>query len=256
MRVEVAQQRVGDAAQAFRPGPEAVCAVYAETQNLGLDPFEPVQRGLVRRDLARSDGGPGQREEGQDDVLLAAIVAQAHRAPVVALEGEIRSDSVLLRASPVRVTTRHPWIDYSLPWCSARHGRRGADGQDRCSMVRTLDSPNSRRLGQAGTAASPKVSKRIHHVVDRWRLALVNASTSASTAARRADLRQRFGRRALHQHLVVLQRPVQDCSGRADPLALTQDQCRPAAPVWIMRRIGPAAQDGSRVARSPNACAM
>ena len=70
MRVEVAEKRVGDAPQAFRPCPQAVFAVNTETQDLGLDPFEPGQCGLVRWDSTRSDGGPGQRKEGQDNLCL------------------------------------------------------------------------------------------------------------------------------------------------------------------------------------------
>ena len=42
VRPEVAEQRIGDAAQAFAPCPQAIFAVYAQTQNLGLDPIKPV----------------------------------------------------------------------------------------------------------------------------------------------------------------------------------------------------------------------
>jgi len=37
-------------------------AVHAEAQNLGLDPIEPGQLGLVGRDLVRSDRCPGKRK--------------------------------------------------------------------------------------------------------------------------------------------------------------------------------------------------
>jgi hypothetical protein len=57
--VKVAQERVSYPLQAFGPGAQARNAVYAYTQNLGIHPFEPVERDLVRRDLVRSDRRPG-----------------------------------------------------------------------------------------------------------------------------------------------------------------------------------------------------
>jgi hypothetical protein len=51
--------------------------VNADTQDLGIYPLEPVESDLVRGDLRRSYGGPGQREECQDDVFATQEVAQA-----------------------------------------------------------------------------------------------------------------------------------------------------------------------------------
>ncbi len=59
MGVKVTQQGVGDPPQALRPCPQTICAIDTQTQNLGLDPSEPVKSDLVRRDLARSDWRPG-----------------------------------------------------------------------------------------------------------------------------------------------------------------------------------------------------
>ncbi len=74
MRVKITQQGVSDAPQAVCPGFQAGLAVDAQTQDLGLDPIEPVKCSLVRRDLARSDRRPGQWEEGQDQVLFPKII--------------------------------------------------------------------------------------------------------------------------------------------------------------------------------------
>jgi hypothetical protein len=58
-----------DAAQRFRPGFEAGDVVDADAQDLGIQSRETGCFSLVRRDLVRSYGGPGQREEGQDDIF-------------------------------------------------------------------------------------------------------------------------------------------------------------------------------------------
>ena len=89
MRPKVAQEWIRDAAQTVCPRPEAICAVYADTQNLGMHPFEPIEHGLVRRDLSRSDRGPGEREKRDDDVSPPAIVTQGNHPSVVTREGEI-----------------------------------------------------------------------------------------------------------------------------------------------------------------------
>ena len=90
MRIKVAEQWIGNASQAFRPGGQAGNAVHTKTQNLGLDPFKPVQNGLVRRDLARSDRRPGQWEEGQHDILLVAKIADPDGATEMAFQTDIR----------------------------------------------------------------------------------------------------------------------------------------------------------------------
>jgi hypothetical protein len=87
---KVAQEGIADTSQAIGPGIEAGDTVYAEAQNLGLHPFEPVECDLVGRDLAGSYGRPGQGEKGQDYVTLSAVVAQADQTPIVALQPKIR----------------------------------------------------------------------------------------------------------------------------------------------------------------------
>lgn len=91
MRIEVAQERIRDAAHAFRPRVKAVRAVYTQTQDLGLDPGEPVKSDLVRRDLSRSDGGPGEREESQHNITFAEIVSQTNFFFCLAFQTEIGS---------------------------------------------------------------------------------------------------------------------------------------------------------------------
>ena len=83
VRPEVAQQR--DLARTQRLGPGGVrrCAVYAYTQNLGIYRLEAFQVGFVGRDLLRSNGRPGQRVEGKNDVLVLPIVAEPNVAPSV-----------------------------------------------------------------------------------------------------------------------------------------------------------------------------
>jgi hypothetical protein len=75
MRVEVAQERICDAAQAVRPGLQAWDAVNTDAQDLGMDPIKPVQLGLVGWDLARSYRRPGQREKYQHYIAAPAVAA-------------------------------------------------------------------------------------------------------------------------------------------------------------------------------------
>jgi hypothetical protein len=92
MGEEIAQQWIGNASQAFRPGRQARLAVNTQTQDLGLDPIKPVDVGLVRRDLARSDWRPGQGEEGQHNVAFAEVIAQAYHVFLVAFEAKLGRD--------------------------------------------------------------------------------------------------------------------------------------------------------------------
>ena len=64
--------------------------VYTDTQDLGIHPIEPVKSDLVRGDLGCSDWRPGQGEEGQDDVLLSQVIAQAGLFPQMILQGKSR----------------------------------------------------------------------------------------------------------------------------------------------------------------------
>jgi hypothetical protein len=84
VRPEIAQQGIGDTPKAFRPRSQAIGTVYTDAQDLGIDPIEALEIALIRWDLTRSDWGPGQREEGQDDVFSAQIVAQPYLTVEVA----------------------------------------------------------------------------------------------------------------------------------------------------------------------------
>jgi hypothetical protein len=86
---KIAQQRVINAPQAVSPGPQAGYAVNAEAQNLGLDPIEPVESGLVGWDLACSNRRPGQGEKGQYDVAYPAIIAQTDGLPQMAVQANV-----------------------------------------------------------------------------------------------------------------------------------------------------------------------
>jgi hypothetical protein len=77
MGPEVAQQGIADASQAFRPSGQAGDVIYADAQNLGIRFRKLGFIGLVSRNLIRSDRGPGQGKERQDDVV-AAQLAQLH----------------------------------------------------------------------------------------------------------------------------------------------------------------------------------
>jgi hypothetical protein len=91
VRPKVTQERIRDAAHALRPRVKAVRTVYTQTQDLGLDPGEPVKSDLIRRDLSRSDRGPGKREESQHNVTFSEIVPQANLLFGLALQTEIGS---------------------------------------------------------------------------------------------------------------------------------------------------------------------
>ena len=74
---KVAQERIADAPQAFRPSGQTGDVIYADAQNLGIRFRELGLIGLVSRNLVRSDRGPGQRKERQNDVV-AAQLTQLH----------------------------------------------------------------------------------------------------------------------------------------------------------------------------------
>jgi hypothetical protein len=61
--------------------------VDADTQYLGTIRFELGQVGLVRRYLVRSNRGPGQWEEGEQDVMFAAVFTEPD--PVVHVAGKL-----------------------------------------------------------------------------------------------------------------------------------------------------------------------
>jgi hypothetical protein len=57
-----------------------VVTIYADTQNLGIEPIEAVEGDLIRWDLRRSYRRPGQGEESNDEVFLAAETAPFDRS--------------------------------------------------------------------------------------------------------------------------------------------------------------------------------
>ena len=73
MRPEIAEQGIVDTAQALCPGLQTGYMVNADAQNLGVQSRELACVGFVRRDLARSDGRPGQRKEHQYNILTAVV---------------------------------------------------------------------------------------------------------------------------------------------------------------------------------------
>jgi hypothetical protein len=89
MGPKVAQERIADTSQAFRPGGQTGNVIYADAQNLGIRFRELGLIGLVSRNLARSDRGPGHGEEGQDDVV-APQLTQRHFLAKVTGKREIR----------------------------------------------------------------------------------------------------------------------------------------------------------------------
>src|ERR1043165_4329223 len=78
LRLEVAQEIVGETAQTFRPSGIARDAVNGDAQDLGIVLPEAFEVGFVGRHLRRSDRRPRQRVESDDDVLLAAEVRELH----------------------------------------------------------------------------------------------------------------------------------------------------------------------------------
>jgi hypothetical protein len=86
---KIAQQRIIDAPQIFSPRGEGGCRVNADAQDLGVQSREAAVVSLIRRDLCASYPGPGEREEGNDDVL-AAVVAQRDRLFQMAGQCKIR----------------------------------------------------------------------------------------------------------------------------------------------------------------------
>ena len=73
MRPEVAEEGIIDAAQAFSPGNNAGDMIYANAQDLGVQSRKRGVFCLIRRDLARSDGCPGERVKDHDYILPAQI---------------------------------------------------------------------------------------------------------------------------------------------------------------------------------------
>src|SRR5205085_8989490 len=78
LRLEVAQEVVGESAERLGPGGVAGDAVNGYAQDLGIVLPEAFEVGFVGRHLRRSDGRPRQRVKSYDDVLLAAEVRELH----------------------------------------------------------------------------------------------------------------------------------------------------------------------------------
>src|SRR5512136_2772266 len=70
---KVAQKGIADAPQAFRPSGQTGNVIHADAQNLGIRFRELGLISLVSRNLIRSDRGPGQGKERQDDVVTAQV---------------------------------------------------------------------------------------------------------------------------------------------------------------------------------------
>ena len=87
---KIAQQGKRNSSQAFRPCLQAGDVIHADTQDLGIESFELGQFSLVGRNLVRSNGGPGQGKEGDQDIVPAQVFAELDGFILVALEGEIR----------------------------------------------------------------------------------------------------------------------------------------------------------------------
>lgn len=91
VRIKIAQQRVSDPPYTLGPCLQTRDAVYTDAQNLGMDPIKPVECGLVRWDLVRSDWRPGQREKHQHDITFPPVIAQPDGRSEVTLQADIHS---------------------------------------------------------------------------------------------------------------------------------------------------------------------
>src|SRR5438552_825503 len=92
--LEIREEVVRDPAEALRPRGVAGNRVDRNTQHVGIRPLEAAEVRLVRGHLDRSNGGPGERVEGDEYVLLAAEVREPDllALAVVAWQLEVWSD--------------------------------------------------------------------------------------------------------------------------------------------------------------------
>jgi hypothetical protein len=89
VRPEVAQQENVLYPQRLGPGPIGVRTVDANTQNLGIFLLESLYVSVQGGNLLTSDGGPGQRIEGDNDVALPLEVTQSNVATGMIGKSEI-----------------------------------------------------------------------------------------------------------------------------------------------------------------------
>jgi len=78
MRPEIAQQRIRNAAQRFRPGLDGGNGVGANAQNLGIVPGKLGKIFLVSRYLNGSDRSESERVERQNNVLFTPETRELH----------------------------------------------------------------------------------------------------------------------------------------------------------------------------------
>jgi len=78
LRIEVRQQGKRHAIL-LGPGIERISPVHANAGNQGIMLVEPPQIGLAGGHLDGTGGAKSKGEEGEDDVFLAAVVAQGER---------------------------------------------------------------------------------------------------------------------------------------------------------------------------------
>src|SRR5438128_6730021 len=91
--LEIREEVVRDPAEALRPRGVAGNRVDRNTQHVGIRPLEAAEVRLVRGHLDRSNGGPGERVEGDEHVLLPAEIREPDllALPVMAWQPEVRS---------------------------------------------------------------------------------------------------------------------------------------------------------------------
>src|SRR5437016_13396346 len=89
LRLEVREEVVRDAAEALRPRRVAGNRVDRNTQHVGIRPLEAAEVRLVGGHLDRSDGGPGERVEGDEHVLLAAEIREPDLLALAVVAGQL-----------------------------------------------------------------------------------------------------------------------------------------------------------------------
>jgi hypothetical protein len=82
MGPEIGDERIRNAAERFAPRLLGKNRITANSQNLAIDSFKVRALRFVRRNLFVSDRGERERMERQNDVLLAAIIAQLDFEPL------------------------------------------------------------------------------------------------------------------------------------------------------------------------------
>src|SRR5437763_491735 len=89
LRLEVREEVVRDATEALRPRGIAGNRVDRNTQHVGIRPLEAAEVRLVGGHLDRSDGGPGERVEGDAHVLLPAEIREPDLLSLAVVAGQL-----------------------------------------------------------------------------------------------------------------------------------------------------------------------